>query len=86
MSNTQEPLDTSALFGATGMLGGTIMEALLENAIQSSKPIIWVFLRSKTSRTLTSITHRCRSCDAIILRVDMSSWRSYVASMRLSVS
>ena len=45
MSNTQEPLDTSALFGATGMLGGTILEAVLEDAIQSFKPIIRVCLR-----------------------------------------
>lgn len=45
MSSSQGTLNTIALFGATGMLGGTILEALLDGVIQGYQPTVRVFLR-----------------------------------------
>jgi len=45
MAATNAPLNTIALFGATGMLGSAILSVLLEPPIDNYKPTVLVFLR-----------------------------------------
>ena len=46
MKTAPFPINTVALFGATGMLGSTFLPALLEEVVQGYKPTLRVFMRS----------------------------------------
>ncbi|KZT71754.1 hypothetical protein DAEQUDRAFT_763593 [Daedalea quercina L-15889] len=41
----QGPLNTTALFGATGMLGSAFLEAFLDVVVEGYKPKVLVFMR-----------------------------------------
>ncbi|KAI0726441.1 hypothetical protein C8Q72DRAFT_783702 [Fomitopsis betulina] len=45
MALSSSPLNTVALFGATGMLGSLFLPALLENIVEGYKPTVRVFIR-----------------------------------------
>ncbi|KAH9920129.1 uncharacterized protein B0H18DRAFT_957183 [Fomitopsis serialis] len=49
MSRATGPLDTVALFGATGMLGSTFLDALLDDVVQGYKPKVLAFMRAGNS-------------------------------------